>query len=206
MVKRIIPLLILLVVLFFGIFYYLTRFSIKNVSDQTHQVFDWKVPELPQGYDWIQSNATDTEMEDNRMFFDDRYFVGNGSPPVSSGEMKVPGKIYKASVKDTDSAYNSAGFNLNSKLDSILVKNGWEQGVQFGDYEIMGMAASGVQGNSIGYVKLDGNLIRTFVYGYINDGNWIQSNDEPIHLECPCVTKMTIFIGDPVDLRNYIHN
>lgn len=145
-------------------------------------------------------------MMDNRMFFDSRYYSGNGSPAVSDGEIKASGKIYKASVKDTDSAYNSAGFNLWSKIDAILVKNGWSQGLQFGDYEIMGAAAGGVQGNKIGYIKREGYLLRTIVYTYINNGNFVESGNQlPGHLECPCNTEMTIFIGDPVDLRNYFH-
>jgi hypothetical protein len=209
MVKRVALLLILLLALFFGVFCYLSRSSIKNALNQTPQVFDWKIPELPQGYNWVLSNATDAEMVNNRMFFDNRNAVAAGKAFLADkvfGDIITTGKIFRTSVTDKDSLYNESGWTLLNKIGQNLVENGWSQSVEYGDYFIAGIATGGVRGSAEGYVKRDDHLIRTIVYGYGYDGNWVDSDNNPVQLECPCSVEMTIFVGDPVDLRNYIHN
>ena len=68
------------------------------------------------------------------------------------------------------------------------------------------MAASGIQGSVTGYVRVEGDLVRTVVLSYFYDGNWIAGENEPSHLQCPCSVTMTIFISDPVNLSDYIQN
>jgi hypothetical protein len=203
MVRKISLIFILLVALFL-LFYYKQVLPIKKPVEQAPQAFDWNIPELPQEYTWVESDATDAEMMDNKMFFNAEFSGDTHADAVKSGEFKTTGKIYKSTLLDTDTNYHSSGIKLDHELQKILLEKGWEQSVKFDNYTVMGMAASGVQGNTIGYVKVNGNLARTFVYSYVNSGNWVQTGDEPVHVECPCTRKMTIFVGDAVDLRNYI--
>jgi hypothetical protein len=215
MVKRVTLVTILLAALFLGVLFLLKKSSIRNsgsyfsgnTKEQSTQDYDWKIPELPQGYSWVQHTATEAEMQDGRMFFDNRNAIMSGKSKIVdvNGDITTTGKLFTTYVTDKEVLYDEAGSTLDNKFGQSLLTNGWVSAIDFGDYYIGGIAASGVQGSLSGYVKQDGYLIRTIVYGFTYDGNWVESDNAPIQLKCPCGVKMTIFVGDAVDLRNYIH-
>lgn len=193
---------ILLAIILIGLI--LIRMRTDNFQDTlSENQINWRVPQLPEGFNWIENNANEEDLKNNRIIFDGR-FLNEAPEKAVSGEILASGKIYSVSLSDKDISYNGSGFSIDNILRGILESTGWSSSTRYGGYLFSGIAASGVQGNVSGYVKIEHSLIRTFVYSYRYDGNWVSSGNQPVHLECPCTVAMTLFISDPVALEDYI--
>jgi len=190
-----------------GVIFCLVRFykhiSVKSaIPNKTHMEYKWNEIDLPSDYDWKEKTLTTEDLFDMRAFYDNRY-VGNELAGQSGYIVFPSGKYYFTMVEDMET--NSfPGQSLQRKVDGDMTKNGWKQGIQYGDYYIMGMAADGPTGSVIGYVKRVDNQLQTIVCGYSVDGTWVESEEGPMQLKCPCKTTMGIFISDPVDLSEVL--
>jgi len=166
-----------------------------ELQTQPDSQFDWKIPEFPGNFNWIESTSANTGIPG--ISFDDK--------KSTFGEITVSGKIYKTTVTDKDTTYKDAGPTYGLTLGEILAENGWSFTLQYGNYRLMGTAGLGVGGKTLGYIKLNGPIIRTIVYSYTENGNWVEGTTRPRELKCPpCSTDMTIIVSDPVDIRNFL--
>ncbi len=195
--------LVLLVLLVAGIF--ILKGKPPQFQNVKNDQINWRIPNLPDGFNWVESEANQQDIENNKILFTDR-FEKNSDEDVVTGEILAPGKIYSVKLTDKDWNYKDAGYATEAILRKSLEGSGWSSSTTVGNYVVYGMAASGIQGSVTGYVRVEGDLVRTVVLSYFYDGNWIAGENEPSHLQCPCSVTMTIFISDPVNLSDYIQN
>lgn len=196
-------LLVLLVIFLVGSF--LSKRKPADFQDVSpERKINWRIPELPDGFNWVENDANEEDVKDSRIMLDDR-FTNKGSENMSFSEILAPGKIYHTSLTSKESSYSGdTGSSIDKILKGTMESTGWSSSTRYKDYLVSGMAAGGIRGSISGYVRIEQGLVRTIVYGYRYDGNWISSGYEPAHLECPCTLVMTIFISEPVALENYI--
>ncbi len=197
--------ILLLLIIIFGIGVFFLKRRPANYQNVQNKEINWRIPALPENFNWTENSANEEDIKNNKIFFDDR-FLKNQSEGVVTGEILAPGKIYSVTLTDKDWNYNDAGFAVLSLLDKNLESSGWSSSTRFGNYLISGVAAGGTRGLIEGYVRIENNLIRTIVFSYIYDGDWITPANEPYYLKCPCSVNMTIFISEPVSLDQYIPN
>lgn len=202
--KKIIRILLLVLTLLFISGFFLKRNPPQFQETKKSQI-NWRVPNLPDGFNWVESEANQQDIENNKILFNDR-FEKNTEEEVTTGEILPPGKIYSVKLTDKDWNYKDAGRATEIIFKQSLEGSGWSSSTRVGNHVVYGMAASGIQGSVIGYVRVEGDLVRTVVLSYFHDGNWVTSENAPSHLQCPCSVNMTIFISEPVSLDEYIPN
>jgi hypothetical protein len=203
-VHKVVLFLVVFLLLAFGLFYFLGRKNNNSENNQQLQI-DWEIPELPEGFNWTESYVEKSESEKSNfvVFVEERY-SNKDIKDMFNGKIFLPGKIYKVSLTDKDSSYNSTGHEIEVALRNALESTGWAWSTRYGDYLISGMSSSGLQGNTSGYVKIEQGLLRTYIYSYVYDGNWVSSQNEPPHLECPCTVNMSIFVSDSSPIADYL--
>ena len=174
--------------------------------------FDWKVPELPSGFTWKEESPNEEQLSRYSIVYDDRYLSPdkkidsvNSSSQYRRSVIKVSGKIFKTEINDIDPNYSKAGADLyESYVKPILLENGWFLGRKYDSYFISGASESFKGSNNsydyFGYVKINGYYLRTYVFYFETKTSGNNFSVE----KCPCVTKMEIFISDPVYIRNFI--
>lgn len=176
-----------------------------NYQNIQNKEINWRIPPLPENFNWDENNANDEDIKNNKIIFDDRFLKNQLETPVS-GEILAPGRIYSVSLTNKDWNYNNAGFAVGSLMKKNLESSGWSTSTRYGNHLISGIASSSIKGNVTGYVRVENNQVRTIVFSYIHDGNWITPENEPAYLQCPCTVNMTIFISEPISLAQYISN
>jgi len=203
-IHKVVLFLIVFLFLTFGLMYFLNNKSDKLKENEQIQI-NWEIPELPEGFNWSENYIEKEESEKNNfsILVEERYSDRDVKEMVSK-KVFPPGKLYKTFLTDKDTSYNSAGYPIEINLRNMLESAGWAWSTRYDNYLISGVSLSSLQGNTVGYVKIEQDLIRTYVYSYVYDGNWISSENEPPHLECPCTVEMTVFISDPVPLADFL--
>lgn len=202
--KKIIKILLLVLVLFFIGSFFLKRKPSQFQNTKNDQI-NWRLPSLPDAFNWVESEANQQDIENNKILFDDR-FGKSSVENIVNGQILAPGKIYSVKLADKDSNYKDAGPVTENLLNKTLEGSGWSSSTRVGNHVVYGMAASGIQGSVTGYVRVEGDLVRTVVLSYFYEGDWVTSENEPSYLQCPCSVTMTVFISDPVNLKDYIKN
>jgi len=196
-------LLALIVVLFVGSLF--IKRKPPQHQDIKKDAINWRIPALPDGFNWVESDANQQDMENNKILFNDRY-AKSSEEAVETGYILAPGKIYTVKLTDKDWNYKDAGYTTDNLLRKTLEGSGWSSSTRVGNHVIYGTALSGVESSVTGYVRVESGLVRTVVLSYYHDGNWVASGNEPAHLQCPCSVNMTLFISDPVPLDDHIKN
>ncbi len=176
-----------------------------NYQNTQNKEVNWRIPSLPENFNWVENDANEEDIKNNKIILDDRFLRNQSETPIS-GEILASGKIYTVNLTNKDWNYNNAGFAVGSLMKKNLESSGWSTSTRYGNHLISGIASSSIKGNVTGYVRVENNQVRTIVFSYIHDGNWITPENEPAYLQCPCTVNMTIFISEPVSLDEYISN
>ena len=164
---------------------------------------NWRIPNLPEGFNWVENDANQQDIENNKILFNDRY-EKSSEENVVTGHILAPGKIYTVKLTDKDWNYKDAGYTTENLLRKSLEGTGWSSSTRVGNHVVYGIASSGVKSSVTGYVRVEDNKVRTVVFSYFYEGDWITPENEPAFLKCPCSVSMTIFISEPVELSEYI--
>ncbi len=172
-----------------------------TLTDTTAEV-DWHIPAIPTELTWEESVLPEDDFYNYHMFYDNRYAP---NPRVyKDGSVPTAGKLYEAKITDKDALFNSDFSSLTLYALKLLEGTPWQQFQQYGDYNVAGMAADGTTGSILGFVNIQGDQARTVVYSQSISGTLVSNEQEPPHTNCPCTKTLRIFVGDPVDLRQYI--
>jgi len=196
--------LVLLFGVLFLILYILFQASvitIPSINTNDSIVFDWKIPSLSKDYDWkISVISKDSAEALNYRVFWDRRYSQDTKMKEKYGEIPLGGTLYEISLTDDDRGYGDILEYLSAQFDMSLVDSGWKSTIDYGDWFISGMAADGVFGGVLGFIKMDGTNIRTIARSYdILTTSWDGPGSEP---ECPCTVQVKILISDIEDLRS----
>ena len=203
-VASFVKVLVLLLVIF-GVGSFFIRRNPANFQNIQNKEINWRIPPLPENFNWVENDANDEDIKNNKIIFDDRFLRNQLETPIS-GEILASGKIYTVNLTNKDWNYNNAGFAVGSLIKKNLESSGWSTSTRYGNHLISGIALTTIKGSVTGYVRIENNQVRTIVFSYIHDGNWITPENEPAYLQCPCSVNMTIFISEPVSLDEYIPN
>ena len=188
-----------------GVVSFFLRRNPSNFQNTQNKEINWRIPALPENFNWVENDANEVDIKNNKVIFDDRFLRNQSETPVS-GDILAPGKIHSVTLTNKDWNYNSAGFAVGSLMKKNLESSGWSTSTRYGNHLISGIASSSIKGSVTGYVRVENKQVRTIVLSYIYDGNWVTPENEPAYLQCPCVVNMTIFISEPVSLDQYIPN
>ena len=188
-----------------GVISFFLRRNPSNFQNTQSKEINWRIPDLPENFNWLENNANEEDVKNNKIIFDDRFLRKQNETPVS-GDILAPGKIYSVTLINKDWNYNSAGFAVGSLMKKNLESSGWSTSTRYGNHLISGIASSSIRGSVTGYVRVENNQVRTVVFSYLYDGKWITPENEPAYLQCPCTVNMTIFISEPVSLAEHIPN
>ncbi len=202
--KKIFKIFLALVVLLFIVSIFIKKRP-SQYEDVKKDNINWRIPSLPDGFNWVESDANQQDIENNKILFNDMY-KKSSEKNVETGYILAPGKIYTVKLTDKDWNYKDAGYTTDNLLRKSLEGTGWSSSTRVGDHVVYGTALSGVQSSVTGYVRVESDLVRTVVLSYYYEGNWITPDNEPAYLQCPCSVNMTIFISEPVSLKDYIKN
>jgi len=194
---------VLLVIL--GIISYFLRRNPSNFQNTQNKEINWRIPSLPENFNWTENDANEEDIKNNKIIYDDRFLRNQLETPVSK-DILAPGKIHSVTLTNKDWNYNNAGFAVGSLLKKNLESTGWSTSTRYGNHLISGIASNSIRGSVTGYVRVENKQVRTIVFSYLYDGNWITPENEPAYLQCPCSVNMTIFISEPVSLDQYIPN
>lgn len=165
-----------------------TPTSILTVKDL------WKVPKLPEGFNWQIKLLKKEEAMDYRMFWDSQ---GNGS---SYGDILFPTTLYFTDLNYNDPKDIMDSNDFAVKFGKEMEANGWNFDVNYNSKRIIGMAADGVFGSSYGTVKMISNQIKSVGYSYnLKSASWDGPGSDVV---CPCQLHLEIFIGDEVNLKD----
>ena len=175
----------------------------SQYQDVKKDNINWRIPNLPEGFNWVESDANQQDMENNKILFNDRY-EKSSEENVETGYILTPGKIYTVKLTDKDWNYKDAGYPTENLFRKSLEGTGWSSSTRVGNHVVYGTALSGVQSSVTGYVRVESGLVRTVVLSYYYEGNWVTPENDPAYLQCPCSVNMTIFISEPVSLDQYI--
>lgn len=164
----------------------------------------WDLPKLPEGLSWEKSVPSEADLESFRIFADDRYKHKDKDLNYNHYEIPVTGVLYSNTVEDTDPSYEQTGIVGLTTFTKSVEGLDWTQSLTYKDYALNGTAASGVQGDALGYIKIVDGKIRTVVYLYVRGGKYKELSGGGVDLECPCRVRTKIFISDPVELDKYL--
>lgn len=195
----------LILIVLIGVGTFLLKRKPANYQNIQNKEINWRIPPLPENFNWVENDANDEDIKNNKIIFDDRFLRNQSETPIS-GEILTPGKIYSVNLTNKDWNYNNAGFAVGSLIKKNLESSGWSTSTRYGNHLISGIAFSTIKGSVTGYVRVENNQVRTIVFSYIYDGNWITPENEPAYLQCPCIVSMTIFISEAISLDQYISN
>jgi len=194
---------VLLVIL--GVISYFLGRNPSNFQNTQNKEINWRIPAIPENFNWSEKDANEEDIKNNKIVYDDRFLRNKLEIPVSK-DILAPGKIHSVTLTNKDWNYNNGGFAVGSLMKKNLESTGWSTSTRYGNHLISGIASSSIRGSVTGYVRVENKQVRTIVFSYLYDGNWITPENEPAYLQCPCSVNMTIFISDPVSLDQYIPN
>ncbi|MBW6441473.1 hypothetical protein K0B04_01010 [Patescibacteria group bacterium] len=185
-----------LFILVLAVIYIISRIIHGNVESRLNRGianldFDWKVPTLPNSYQWEERKPSEEEMNIFSIVYDDRY-LNVDNPTINN--IQSDGKVYIAEIGKSVFQSDETGWELfDANFKKQLEDNNWLIGRKYDSYYISGVKGYS-QDNDLtssyqGYVKTNGYFVRTFIY-------YFEKGQES--------TTLKVFISDNVDLRNHL--
>lgn len=161
------------------------------------------IPALYPTLSWIP-DAEPTLGQDS--LFYNNWDYEKDSKKLKDGYASLNGKEWfsEQNIQETEKLWELDS-SFEKYYESELRKRGWTWNVYTNGYEIDGAAADGPTGSVWGYMKLDGDKIRTITLRReIIEGNYQKEDPSAPVISCPCKIKFWVFVSDEVPLDNIL--
>jgi len=164
----------------------------------------WNYPEPPEEFAWEKVVPTVADLENSRIYADDRYGRDEKDYKWTYYEIPVTGVLYTNTTKDIDPLYQKVGIEGEKQFRKDMENLGWKESAIYQKYSLNSTMASGPSGSAYGYLKLIDKQIVTVVSSYNYKATSYEETKGELESKCPCEVVTKFFVSDPIALDKYL--